>query len=113
MFSSKTLAAAVVLFLGASTALPTVANNGSAPLPADAKFGLMALRSASPVHFAGFEAARSSLFVNLPAQNASCDDPLNANQATFYLQDSELYLYAASATPQQLYADRSGMGTFF
>ncbi|KAI1081540.1 cell wall protein PhiA [Whalleya microplaca] len=107
MFFSKTLAAAS-LFLGASTALPAATTD--AALPADAKFHIMALRSASPVHFAHFKAAHKSLFVNLPAQNASCDSTDDADDATFYLKDGGLFLYAASATPQQLYADRSGMG---
>ncbi|KAK6074955.1 Cell wall protein phiA [Seiridium cupressi] len=85
------------------------ASASSTAIPADAKFGLMALRSASPVHFAQFDAALGSVFLNLPAQNASCDAGA-ADSATFYLSDGGLYLYAASATPQQLYADRSGMG---
>ncbi|KAI0126856.1 hypothetical protein BJ170DRAFT_421335 [Xylariales sp. AK1849] len=77
-------------------------------IPSDAKFGLLALRSASPVHFASFEAALGSVFVNLPAQNATCVNG-EADSATFFLQDGSLYLYATSPT-QQLYADRSGMG---
>lgn len=103
----KTLAAASLL-VGASSALPQAASE--TPLAADAKFTLMALRSASPVHFASFEAAKSSIFVNLPAQNASCDAG-PASSATFYLQDGGLFLFAESATPQQLFTDRSGMGT--
>ncbi|OTA58958.1 cell wall protein PhiA [Hypoxylon sp. EC38] len=94
------------LLLGAS-ALPQA--TPPAPLSPDAKFSLMALRSASEVHFASFEAAKSSIFLNLPSQNASCDAG-PADYATFYLQDGSLYLYAASATPQQLYVDPSGMG---
>ncbi|KAK1673435.1 cell wall protein PhiA [Colletotrichum godetiae] len=87
--------------------------NGTAPgLPADAKFQLMALRSASEVHFSTFQAAKSSIFLQLPNQNATCDSTEDDDSATFYLNqdDGGLYLYAASATPQQLYADRSGMG---
>ena len=75
-----------------------------------ATFGLMALRSASDVHFAGFNAALSSIFLKLPQPNATCDTESDGS-ATFKLsEDGELYLYAASATPQQLYVDRSGMG---
>ncbi|GJC81691.1 cell wall protein phiA [Colletotrichum liriopes] len=78
---------------------------------APAHFQLMALRSASPVHFSRFQAAKSSVFLQLPSQNATCDDREADDAATFYLsEDGGLYLYAASATPQQLYADRSGMG---
>ncbi|KAI0839364.1 cell wall protein PhiA [Hypoxylon sp. FL0890] len=96
-----------LLSAGVSTALPQATPVTS--LSPDAKFSLMALRSASVIHFANFEAAKSSLFLNLPSQNASCDAG-TADYATFYLQDGGLYLYAASATPQQLYVDRSGMG---
>ncbi|KAF3054863.1 hypothetical protein GL218_07730 [Daldinia childiae] len=103
----KNLALAVPFLAGASTALPQAASG--AALAPDATFSLMALRSASEVHFAGFEAAKGSLFLKLPSQNASCDAG-PADYATFYLKDGGLYLYAASATPQQLYADRSGMG---
>ncbi|RYO76345.1 hypothetical protein DL762_009810 [Monosporascus cannonballus] len=69
----------------------------------------MALRSASPVHFASISASQSNLFLHLPKQGASCDveDP---GYATFSLIDGGLFLYAASATPQQIYVDRSGMG---
>lgn len=72
-------------------------------------FNLMALRSASDVHFAKFSAAKTSIFLNLADDGASCDAETDS-AATFYLQDGEMYLYAASATPQQLYVDRSGMG---
>ncbi|KAI5860944.1 cell wall protein PhiA [Durotheca rogersii] len=99
----KTLATAALVF-GASAVAQT-----EGPLPADAKFTLMALRSASPVHFSSVSAAKSGLFLQLPNQEASCDGEA-ATQATFYLKDGGLFLYAASATPQQLYADRSGMG---
>ncbi|KAI0894213.1 cell wall protein PhiA [Annulohypoxylon nitens] len=102
----NTFAVAASLLLGVSTALPQATEG---PLSPDAKFSLMALRSASEVHFASFEAAKSSIFLHLPSQNASCDAG-PAEYATFYLQDGGLYLYAASATPQQLFADRSGMG---
>lgn len=105
----KTFIALVSLFLGASTAAPQATL--TAPLAPDAKFALMALRSASEVHFARFSAAKSSLFLHLPSQNASCDAG-DADYATFYLRDGGLYLFAASATPQQLFADRSGMGMY-
>ncbi|KAI1472145.1 cell wall protein PhiA [Daldinia caldariorum] len=104
----KQLALTLPFLVGASTAMPQA--TPGAKIAPGAKFSLMALRSASEVHFAGFEAAKSSLFLKLPSQNASCDAG-PADYATFYLQDDGgLYLYAASATPQQLYVDRSGMG---
>lgn len=112
--TALTLAAAASALPTFSTANTNGTTNGTAPaLPADAKFQLMALRSASPVHFSKFQAALSSVFLQLPSQNATCDDReavAASEAATFYLQDGGLYLYAASATPQQLYADRSGMG---
>ncbi|KAI1212124.1 cell wall protein PhiA [Annulohypoxylon truncatum] len=102
----NTFAAAASLLLGVSTALPQATEG---PLAPDAKFTLMSLRSGSEIHYASFEAAKSSIFLKLPSQNASCDAG-PAEAATFFLQDGGLYLYAESATPQQLFADRSGMG---
>ncbi|RYP05711.1 hypothetical protein DL764_003636 [Monosporascus ibericus] len=100
----KALTAAALLSLSSAACVPRPSE-----LPAGSRFSLMALRSASPVHFATFSATKSSLFLNLPDQDATCDveDP---GYATFYLNEGGLYLYAASATPQQIYADRSGMG---
>ncbi|KAI0403979.1 hypothetical protein F4802DRAFT_569259 [Xylaria palmicola] len=88
--------------------------SSTAIVPGD-KFGLMALRSASPIHFAQFGAAHNSIFLNLPAQNATChegDQPTTADYATFTLgEDGSLYLYAEEGVPrQQLFVDRSGMG---
>ena len=77
--------------------------------PVPAKFGLMALRSASDVHFAPFSAARRSVFLRLPQQNATCESG-STEDATFYLQDGKLFLYTDPAKPQELFADRSGMG---
>ncbi|MBE3047664.1 hypothetical protein IMZ48_35155 [Candidatus Bathyarchaeota archaeon] len=81
----------------------------AAPVKDGAAFNLMALRSGSNVHYAGFNAALSSILLNLPQPNATCDAETDG-AATFYLKDGEMFLYAASATPQQLYVDRSGMG---
>ncbi|PKS12415.1 hypothetical protein jhhlp_000621 [Lomentospora prolificans] len=73
-------------------------------------FNLMALRSASAIHFANFNAALSSVFLRLPEQNATCNSESDGS-ATFYLKDGGLYLYDDnSADPQQLFVDRSGMG---
>ncbi|RYP21446.1 hypothetical protein DL765_002236 [Monosporascus sp. GIB2] len=100
----KVFNAAALLGLSSASSVPRASE-----LHADSKFTLMALRSASPVHFASFSAAQSNLFLHMPRQDATCDgeDP---GYATFYLNDGGLFLYAASATPQQIYADRSGMG---
>lgn len=90
-----------------SAALPTATS--SSP---DQTFGLIAIHSGSDVQYAGFNAALSSLFARLPAQNASCNRP-DDGYATFYLNEGGLFLYDTSATPQQFYVDRSGMGMYF
>ncbi|KAF4468580.1 cell wall [Fusarium albosuccineum] len=72
-------------------------------------FEAISLRSASPIHFAGVQAYKSHLMLNVKDQKASCDKKSD-NQATFNLIGDELYLYRKSATPQQLWVDRSGMG---
>lgn len=101
----------------AATILTTLtALAAAAPAPQSsgtdaAYFGLVAIHSGSGVHLSSFNAAQSSIFAGLSSQNASCDVD-GTNTATFYIKDGGLYLYAASATPQQTYVDRSGMGTF-
>ncbi|KAI1419993.1 hypothetical protein F5Y12DRAFT_775061 [Xylaria sp. FL1777] len=96
------------------TALTTSASSSSTAIAPNDPFGLMALRSASPIHFAQFDAALSSIFLNLPSQNATCDDgtkPVAGDSATFTLsEDGGLYLYSTDAPFQQLFVDRSGMG---
>jgi hypothetical protein len=72
-------------------------------------FDIMALRSASPIHFAPLSASRGSFFLNLPKQDAKCCS--ETNRATFYLKGTELFLYSDKGTLQQVYVDRSGMGT--
>ena len=71
-------------------------------------FSVMALRSASKIHFAELQAANSGLLLGAAAQNASCG-PTNPNYAQFQLNNGSLYLYTANP-PQQYYVDRSGMG---
>ncbi|KAF9888841.1 hypothetical protein FE257_008210 [Aspergillus nanangensis] len=72
-------------------------------------FGVVSIHSGSAVQYAPFNAALSSIFAGLSSQNASCARP-DEQTATFYIKDGSLYLYDKSATPQQLYVDRSGMG---
>ncbi|PYI11960.1 hypothetical protein BO78DRAFT_392647 [Aspergillus sclerotiicarbonarius CBS 121057] len=72
-------------------------------------FGVIAIASGTGVQNSGFSAAKSSLFAGLPSQNASCATP-NENFATFYINNGSLFLYDASATPQEFYVDASGMG---
>lgn len=97
-------------FLASAAALTASALPQTTPLAADAKFGVITIRSGSPIQNAAIQAAQRSLLVGATSQNASCD--AEANSATFYIQDEELFLYAASATPQTIFVDRSGMGTF-
>ncbi|KAJ5998319.1 hypothetical protein N7451_006129 [Penicillium sp. IBT 35674x] len=71
-------------------------------------FGIVAIHSGSGVQYSSFNAAKSSIFAGLKSQNASC--ARTADDATFYLNNGALYLYDQSATPQEVYVDRSGMG---
>ncbi|KAJ3540806.1 hypothetical protein NM208_g4901 [Fusarium decemcellulare] len=48
--------------------------------------------------------------LGLPDQGASCDEGKKQDAATFYLKNGELFLYKTDNPPQQVYADRSGMG---
>jgi len=89
----------------ASTAAMTAS---ALPAASSQTFGFITIHSGSPVQNSGVQAARASLLVNAKSQNASCD--AETNFATFYIQDEELHLYAASATPQTIFVDRSGMG---
>lgn len=100
LFQSIILAATAAI---TASALPTVT-------VAQTTFGLITIHSGSEVQNAGVQAARGSLLVNAKSQNASCD--VETNFATFYIQDEELHLYAASATPQTIFVDRSGMGMY-
>ncbi len=94
---------------------PLLALTAASPTPQlpvatnPAYFNLLAIRSGSAIQYASFSAALSSLFANLPAQNATCDNP-GTETATFTLSNGTLNLYAASATPQTFFVDRSGMG---
>ncbi|KAI1311995.1 hypothetical protein F5Y03DRAFT_261855 [Xylaria venustula] len=97
-----------------STSPTTSASPTSTVIAPNEPFGVMSLRSASPIHFAQFDAALNSIFLYLPSQNATCDDgtkSTTADSATFSLsEDGSLYLYSTSNPPQQLFVDRSGMG---
>ena len=101
------------LFLAASaaatvSALPTA----QAENAGEKTFGIVSIHSGSSVQYASFNAAKSSLFAGLSSQNASCARP-QEQTATFYIKDGALYLYDQSATPQEFYVDRSGMGKLY
>lgn len=73
-------------------------------------FNIMALRSASPIHFASTSAALSKLYLNYNEQNASCADGSdNHGVATFYIRGDELFLFGSEAE-QKVFVDRSGIG---
>lgn len=92
----------VLVAAGFATAAPTTGQ--------PAKFTVMSLRSASPVHFGKISAAQSNLFLHLPSQNATCNSQPKYD-ATFYIKDTELFLYTPPNAPsQKVYVDRSGMG---
>lgn len=95
----------------AGTASASALPSNAQQIPPHAQFGLSAINPDSPVNNLAFNAARSSLFVGLPSQNASCSWP-DEKFATFYLKDGGLYLYSGegSGTTQRVFVDRSGMG---
>ncbi|GFF52404.1 cell wall protein phiA [Aspergillus lentulus] len=95
-------------FVLAASAAAT-ASAAACSAPTNKYFGVVAIHSGSAVQYQPFSAAKSSIFAGLNSQNASCDRP-DEKSATFYIQDGALYLYAASATPQEVFVDRSGMG---
>ncbi|KAF1966790.1 hypothetical protein BU23DRAFT_441944, partial [Bimuria novae-zelandiae CBS 107.79] len=94
-----------------AVALTASALPQTTPIAESENFGVIAIRSGSPVHNLAFQAARSSLLVGAKSQNSSCDAP-GINSATFYIQDQELQLLPSrtSARPQTIFVDRSGMG---
>ncbi|KAI5293818.1 hypothetical protein KEM52_005170 [Ascosphaera acerosa] len=73
-------------------------------------FNVMSIHSGSGVHYAGWAATLNRLVAGTQHQNASCDRGEDNNSATFYINDGSLYLFARSATPQEAWVDRSGMG---
>ncbi|PTB37616.1 uncharacterized protein TrAFT101_005506 [Trichoderma asperellum] len=81
----------------------------AAPRNAPAAFDVMALRSASPIHFAQVNAASRGLFLNLPQSNATCEGK-SSGYATFYIENEELVLYSTEGEKQKVFVDRSGMG---
>lgn len=103
----------IPILVAAASALPTPQEQQTASAGVEA-FNLMALRSASPIHFGRFSATRRGIYINLPAgkQDATCEGE-DSNTATFYIKDGGLFLYHDHTTkPQQVFVDRSGMGKF-
>lgn len=96
-------------FQVAFTALSSAILAAAAPTTSSA-FTLKVSSPESPINGMAVGASIGNLWLNLPAQNATCQHPVDEDIATFYLRDGELYLYATKAAPQMLYTDRSGMG---
>lgn len=105
------LPAAMMLFQTISTLSLLAASAIAAPQKAPATFDVMALRSASPIHFAEVSAAKGGLFLNLPHSNATCEGK-SSGHVTFYIEGEELVLYSCKGEKQKVFVDRSGMGAF-
>ena len=101
-FTTAFVASAAAL---TASALPQL----GAPINGADRFGVITIRSGSPIQNAAVQAAHRGLMVGAANQNATCDKPTNS--ATFYISEGELWLENASHAPDQgIYVDRSGMG---
>ncbi|KEY68286.1 hypothetical protein S7711_07038 [Stachybotrys chartarum IBT 7711] len=99
------------LFTAVLAATGASAAPAPGPKPCSSPFGIMTLRSASPLHFGQVSAARSNLFIHLPDQHAQCRGGDRPTGATLYIKDQELFLLTPPGKPvQKIYVDRSGMG---
>ncbi|KAF2143487.1 uncharacterized protein K452DRAFT_317617 [Aplosporella prunicola CBS 121167] len=110
-----TILPALALALTA-TAAPAGSCPGPAPAPVEDNlklFGLVAIRSGSPIQYASVTAQGSNIWLN-QAVTADCDSDA-ANQGTvFALKEDtkELFLYGQEGAREKqiLFTDRSGMG---
>lgn len=102
--------AVISLFAAAAAAAPTTDGASCAAPPR--RFGIMSLRSASPIHFGQISASETKMALGLPESelNAQCTDGVARRDATFYIKDGELFLYTPKDTVQKFFTDRSGMG---
>lgn len=87
-----------------------MAKHVATALTTSVAFTLTSSRPDSSIDSLVFGAANSNLYLNLTEQNATCQYPVEDESATFYIRDSQLFLYATKAAPRSIYADRSGMG---
>lgn len=121
MFAKTVLVATLAVLAKASPCKPTETSvstaeptsNSSdwvAPFAPNARFGLMAIRSGSNVHYQSFGAVSSNIFAGLSSQNTTCDAGETRDYATFFLsEEGELYLHTDNP-PRRVWVDRSGMG---
>lgn len=95
--------------IACAAAAPAVqARQSNVTIADNTPFGLLALRSASAVHFASFSATEGGLVLKATDQGATCE--AETETAQFYLSAGALYLYTPSNITQEIYTDRSGMG---
>lgn len=101
----KFSAAVSSIFLaGSAIAVPTTVQTDKPQT-----FDVVAVKPSSPIQDFAVGAASRGLLLDLPNQNATCEG--ENDQATFYIEGSKLFLYSDDK-PQQIFVDRSGMGTF-
>ncbi|KAJ5805161.1 hypothetical protein N7474_011048 [Penicillium riverlandense] len=97
------------LLFAASLAATTAALPATECATESEAFGIVAIHSGSDVQYSSFNAAKGTIFAGLKKQGARCARP-KEQDATFYIKNGALYLYDTSATPQEIFVDRSGMG---
>ncbi|KAK4222914.1 hypothetical protein QBC38DRAFT_374189 [Podospora fimiseda] len=107
------LTTALLSLVAAAATTNAAPTDGAACVAPPRRFGIMALRSASPIHFASVSGFQNNLALKLPENEleAQCTDGVTRREATFFIKDGELFLYTPKETIQKLWTDRSGMGT--
>ncbi|KAL4727844.1 hypothetical protein ACLX1H_004534 [Fusarium chlamydosporum] len=58
------------------------------------------------------KASKNALHLGSPVQDACCNQLMAEDAATFYLKDTELFLYSPGNPKQQIYVDSDTDGTF-
>jgi hypothetical protein len=108
------LTTTILSFFAAAASAAPASGSGSACPASTRKFGIMALQSTSPIHFAVGGASQNKMALHLPDNklDAQCADGKAREDAIFYIKDEELYLYGKGDVVQQFLVDRSGMGKF-
>lgn len=110
--STMQLTSTILSFFAVAASAAPASGSGSACPASTRKFGIMALRSASPIHFAAVGASQNGISLNLPDNklDAQCTDGKSRKDATFYIKDEVLYLYGKGDAVQKFRVDISGMG---
>lgn len=111
LFTASLLSGLAVAAPSPKATCTSEAKTESSPVPKT--FGLVALRSGSPIHFSSFSASQSGFDLLLPKdkQGAKCVGGKDQGTATFRLsKEGELFLYSTGKEQQIAYTDRSGMG---